>query len=309
MAVEKQKHKVKSSQHQDFYQETTETFPVTYAEIVAYFSKRKLTDSLLLRKHTIDRIVNVTQRPLVTYVANTFNSKGVRGSPSIDSSEITLIDELIENISGNVLDFLLVSNGGSIEAAERIVGLLREKFEHIRFILPGNAFSAATLIAFSGNEILMSRTSTLGPIDPQINGFPARTFVRGFENLDTRFQMNLLTQESFYRIVMLLEFCKSAEELSKELASIWLKEYQQLDPKSIEEVVNYFSNFDERKSHSRPVSRSTAKNLGLKINLIEEDSIELGIFVKSLYNQYLFFFDNTEFLKLYENSVGVHLGR
>ncbi|MQY59252.1 MAG: hypothetical protein GH144_06555 [Clostridia bacterium] len=38
----------------------------------------------------------------------------------------------------------------------------------MRFLIPHTAYNAATMLALSGDEILMDDRSTLGPIDPQI---------------------------------------------------------------------------------------------------------------------------------------------
>jgi ClpP class serine protease len=45
---------------------------------------------------------------------------------------------------------------------------LRNKFAHIRFIIPSLAKSAATMLVMSGDEILMDTGAELGPIDPQM---------------------------------------------------------------------------------------------------------------------------------------------
>lgn len=74
------------------------------------------------------------------------------------------------------LDILLVvqSRGGSIEPAYLISKtckrLSREKFV---VVVPRSAKSAATLIALGADEIHMGLMSELGPIDPQIGGYPA----------------------------------------------------------------------------------------------------------------------------------------
>lgn len=104
----------------------------------------------------------------------------------IDDSDLTGFSDLIHSIAGDALDVFIVSNGGSAEAAERIVRLLRGRFKSIRFLVPSNAYSAATLICFSGDEVVMGAVGTLGPIDPQINGVPARAILRAFENLEAR---------------------------------------------------------------------------------------------------------------------------
>jgi ATP-dependent protease ClpP protease subunit len=71
-------------------------------------------------------------------------------------------------LKGDQLDLIVHSTGGSSEAAEQIVSYLRQKYKHIRVIVPLYAMSAATMIACAADEILMGRQSALGPIDPQL---------------------------------------------------------------------------------------------------------------------------------------------
>ena len=79
------------------------------------------------------------------------------------------------------VDILIHSPGGRPDATERIVGLLRGKFREVHFLIPHSAYSAATMLALSGDSITLHPSATLGPIDPQINGTPARSIKRGFE--------------------------------------------------------------------------------------------------------------------------------
>lgn len=106
------------------------------------------------------------------------------GTPvQIDDSDLTGFDDLVYTTPGDNVDVFLISNGGSAEATERIVKLLRERYKRIRFILPANAYSAATLMCLAGNEIVMDGAATLGPIDPQYRGIPARAILRAFEEV------------------------------------------------------------------------------------------------------------------------------
>jgi membrane-bound ClpP family serine protease len=62
---------------------------------------------------------------------------------------------------------MLYSPGGLPDAADSLVQILRSKFDYIRFIIPGVAKSAATMVALSGHELMMEHNAELGPIDPQ----------------------------------------------------------------------------------------------------------------------------------------------
>jgi len=87
---------------------------------------------------------------------------------SVNSADMDGFLEVVYHANGvKKLDLILHSPGGSPEAAEQIVTYLREKFDHIRVIVPLQAMSAATMMALAADEICMARHSTLGPTDPQ----------------------------------------------------------------------------------------------------------------------------------------------
>lgn len=293
-----------------------ETIPVEYQSINNFYSNRKVAQPLELRLETFKRIEAVTNRPLICYVGRTTDLKaGMQFS--IDDSDITGFSDLISGVVGDKVDVLIVSNGGSPETAERIVCLLRERFNEIRYIVPANAYSAATLICLSGDWIIMEPTGTLGPIDPQIGGIPARAILRAFEQVEQRVKdegpeslaayLPLIGKLDLY----IIEICKSYEALSKELARTWLSRHMlkcEEGSAEVDHLVSFLSTYDVHKSHSRSIARTQAQKEGLRIKNSEE--IEgLSPLIRSLYNQYCFFFDQTKFTKLYENAYGISWGR
>lgn len=290
--------------------------PVTYNDINQYFNQLQNFNPFLLREETMKRIQNVTNRPLICYLSKTINPP-MDLPVSIDDGDLVGFTDLISNVNGKKLDVLIVSNGGIPEATERIVNLIRSKFKNVRFILPGNAYSAATMLSFSGNEIIMGPSATLGPIDPQINGIPARAILKSFDDVVELLKTEGPTALTAYLPLLnkynlhILELCKNAQLLSRELAKNWLSTYMmgcdEDDPK-LKEIVKFFCNYDLHKSHGRSIDANVAIELGLKVKKLE-DKDKLNDLVTSLYNQYLLFFDNTPFYKLFENSKGISWGR
>jgi hypothetical protein len=195
--------------------------------------------------------------------------------------------------------------------------LLREHFGEVRFIVPANAYSAATLICFAGDEIVMDSAATLGPIDPQINGIPARAILRAFEKIEKRLKDEGPRALSAYMPLIqkydlhILEICTSAQELSQELARNFLSSYMlglKEDSPKIGEIVDFFFDFDIQKSHGRSIDRDKAREQGLKVTNLEETE-GLTDLVRSLYNQYEIWFDKTTFYKMFENAHGIGWGR
>lgn len=292
--------------------------PVTYQALNDYLTQFHQANLFALRRETFSRIEQATGRPLVCYVAKTNNlSPGIPAYISDD--DLTGFSDMVALAEGDAVDVFLASNGGSPEATERIVRLLRDRFKgekSLRFIIASNAYSAATMMAFSGDEIVMDSLGTLGPTDPQINGIPARAILRAFEEVEKRLKaegpsaltayMPLLSKYDLHT----LEICKSAQELTQELARRWLSTYSlkvgEQDPK-VKEVVEFFGNYDEHKSHGRSISREKARELGLPVVYSEEAGV--SNLIRSLRHQYEFFFDKSPFYKVFEDRRGTNWGR
>jgi hypothetical protein len=102
-------------------------------------------------------------RQLISYVA------GI--NTSIDRDDPVKFVDLLHNIrTDEDLDFLLHTPGGDIDCAEKIMKLVRSRIGagRLRVIVPDYAKSSGTLMALAGDSIVMSDTSELGPIDPQV---------------------------------------------------------------------------------------------------------------------------------------------
>ena len=87
---------------------------------------------------------------------------------------------------------MLHTPGGDIDAAEKLILMIRNKVGDagFRIVVPHLAKSAGTLMALGADTVVMSDTSELGPIDPQVhipdsNGqlmwLPAQSYLDAFD--------------------------------------------------------------------------------------------------------------------------------
>src|SRR5215471_348398 len=76
------------------------------------------------------------------------------------------------------IDLILHTPGGLVIAAVQIARALRAHPGRVTVFVPHFAMSGGTLLALAADEIVMSPHAVLGPIDPQINGLPAASFIR-----------------------------------------------------------------------------------------------------------------------------------
>lgn len=295
--------------------------PTTYQAITNFWNERQGGDLYGLRVETMRRIEQITGRPLICYITKTHHvhvAEQMRDlvTDYIEDSDLTGIQDVIDSIDGPNIDVMIVSNGGSPETAERIVHLLRDKYESVRFIIPSNAYSAATLICFSGDEVIMTAQGTLGPVDPQLGGIPTRSILRSFDEIEKRIKDEGREAVLVYLPLIekydlhILQICKSAEELSEELTETWLSRYMyKCDPSDprVAQATEFFTSYDDHKSHGRSINRSIARNY-MKI-VRSEDIGGLDPLVRSLYNQFEFFLEHSQFYKMFENRHNICWGR
>lgn len=141
-----------------------------------------------LRQEQIKEIQHKTNCSLLCYVAG--------NGAQITRDDVIGFVELLHNVPrGANIDLLLHTGGGDINAAEKIVFMLRTavgKENHLRVIVPDFAKSAGTLIALAADKILMSDSSELGPIDPQfprkdsdgtVRWYSVLNYLEAYENL------------------------------------------------------------------------------------------------------------------------------
>jgi len=236
---------------------------------------------------------------------------------SIDLEDIDGFTDLVNaEKKREQLDVLIHSPGGSPEATERIVSLLRSNYQEINFLIPHSAYSAATMLALSGDQIIMHPSASLGPIDPQINGVPARATKKGFE----RAKKTLIDEgpealPAFVPLIekyslQLLEICDDYELLAKELVIEWMSTYMfkgdQEKNDLIEKAAEYFSNYETHKTHGRSLTFNKISGLGLNIVLAEPPLDDLLREAHILLNG---FFQGTPFVKVYENSDDLSWGK
>lgn len=107
-----------------------------------------------------------SQRPqLLCYVAG-------NKAPVDRFDTLGFVDMLYNVIPGEPIDLILHTPGGDIDAAEKLITLVRRaagEQGQLRIIVPDYAKSAGTLMALGANVIVMSDSSELGPIDPQMS--------------------------------------------------------------------------------------------------------------------------------------------
>jgi ClpP class serine protease len=90
----------------------------------------------------------------------------------------TIIAAIKETPSDVPIDLVLHTPGGLVLAAMQIARAVEAHPAKVTVYVPVYAMSGGTLIALAADEIVLGEFSVLGPIDPQIMGFPAASIVK-----------------------------------------------------------------------------------------------------------------------------------
>ncbi|MCL6562873.1 MAG: S49 family peptidase [Firmicutes bacterium] len=279
----------------------------------------------IIRRQYLGRLQEITGRNVIAYYSGWLQKQPLLASFH-DSTIVFAIDDNDKNgfmatIHGldreAGLDLILHTPGGSIGAAQSLVHYLRQMFgTNIRAIVPQLAMSAGTMIACACREIVMGKHSSLGPIDPQVHGFPAHGVLEEFENARERIAKNPGVEVPLWQPIIakytptLVGECQKAIEWTKEIVQDWLRTgmFATLPAEAAKQraakVVEWLGDHALTKSHDRHVAMDDARNLGLTIVALE-DSPELQDAVLSVHHAFMQTLDQTLALKIVENHKGV----
>lgn len=229
-----------------------------------------------------------TKRNIIVYASRWTSGDLPANLISINDEDIQAFMEAIHGLKGKELDLILHTGGGSAEAADAIVTYLRQKFDHIRVIIPQAAMSAGTMLACCADEIIMGNHSFIGPIDPQfilntpvgIQAVPAHAIIQQFKKAQEDCASNpknlnsWLPMLSQYGPALLIQ-CQNQIDFGKDSVKNWLSEFmfKGVDGKKADFISEYLSNHDNFKTHGKHINIEKAKEIGLKIIDLETDQI------------------------------------
>jgi len=275
-----------------------------------------------VRRASYDALAALTGRPLIVY-ASAFHVplKAQIAWPmmSIDLSDKDGFQEVVRNIPGTAVDVFVHSPGGSAEATESIVAILRSRFEDIRFIVTGSAKSAATMLVMSGNIILMTAAAELGPTDPQElvgrpRASPAGAILDQFNLAKKQVARNPSLIGPWLPILQqygpsLLVECKNHIRLSETLVAGWLQVYMFRDEKGArakaKKLARYLANDKNFLSHGRRIDVSSLLAHGAKVQRVEKDlDAATQAAINRVHLSVMATLDMTAAVKIFENSVG-----
>lgn len=233
-----------------------------------------------------------------------FNSDVIFYYAPIANGLVKPFRDIIENLKSDgvvntTLSIILNTPGGSVEVVEQLVNIIRQHYDEINFIIPDSAYSAGTIFCMSGDNIYMDYSSSLGPIDPQVevqgpNGqtqwVPALGYLDKVNELIEKSAEGKLTHAELVMLqkqdLAMLRRYEQAKELTIALLKNWLVKYKfknwdthQTNPQKLgqpvtfeektaraEDIAVLLSENSEWHSHGRSINIETLRTkLRLKI--------------------------------------------
>lgn len=212
------------------------------------------------------------------------------------------------------LDIFLHTPGGSIAATESLVEYIRSIFgTDVRVIVPQIAMSAGTMVACSSKEIIMGKHSSLGPIDPQLRGFPTHGIIEEFNRAVHEILENPLKIPIWQPVIAkynptIIGECEKAIAWSNKIVKEWLVSGMFKDDSDAlakaENIIAELANHALTLSHERHISIDKAREIGLNITALE-DNPQLQDATLSVHHASIHTLTSTPAAKIIENHLGV----
>lgn len=268
-----------------------------------------------LRNEYLRKIANKTGRNVVVYYSGWLQKGNLQTNFGISDDDKNGFMACCpkKDVREKGLDLILHTPGGDVAATESIIDYLHDLYGgNIRAFIPQLAMSGGTLIATSCKIIIMGRQSSIGPVDPQINGIAAQSYISEFDHACEQVKKDPSSFPIWQLIVGKLNpgfliTCQNAIDWSNELLSKSLERCMfkgRRDKKDkIRKILTLLGDQSVSKAHSRHISREQAKSAGLIIEDLESDN-ELQDLVLSLHHLLGITFEQTSAIKIIANDCG-----
>ena len=206
-----------------------------------------------------------------------------------DAILVPLYKQLKEIGYTRKIDLVLHSYGGSVDTPFKVVKLIREFCTEFAIIVPYVAKSAASMLVFGADEVVMGPISELGPIDPIVRHpiyndtlIPVQAVWHCLDYLQWFMENNSDPEVASFLVTPLLNKLdpwligdyEKTLKASRQYAETLLSRYMLKDyPERVSNVTKAFT--EEYLSHGYPIGRQEAKDLGLNVTEAEGELWEL----------------------------------
>lgn len=272
----------------------------------------------VIRRKYLRLLAEKTKRNVIAYYSGWLQKPGLARESSVsiaindaDKNGFMAVVNLLDRKKG--LDLLLHTPGGDTAATESLVDYLRAMFgTNIRAFVPQLALSAGTMIACACKEIWMGKQSSIGPIDPQMEGLPATGIKEEFERAAQEIksdQDRALVWQPIIRQLRpsVLDQCNRVIDWSRDMVTKWLETgmFDGMDNRAelAKAVVDNLMSAELTKTHARHINAVKAREFGLIVRDLEDDH-DLQNLVLTVHHACTITLEGTPAYKLIENQNG-----
>lgn len=268
----------------------------------------------VIRRKYLSILNQKTGRNVIVYYSGWLQKPEIRISHVNDADKngfMTVIHNL-DRTKG--LDLILHTPGGDTAATESLVDYLKSMFGgDIRAIIPQLALSAGTMIACACKEIIMGCQSSLGPIDPQLNGFAAHGVIEEFKRAHKEIKLDPSKMAIWQPIIAkyaptFIGECEKSIEWSNDMVKEWLLDVMLKGKENAEtiagNILKELGDHSLNKAHARHLSAKKCKDIGLNITMMEDDQ-DLQDAILSVHHACIHTLSSTEAFKIIENQNGI----
>lgn len=186
------------------------------------------------------------------------------GGSMIDQGTLRKINMALQKFKGKPFDLVLHTPGGEIFSAQFISRLLKEYPGHVRALIPMYAMSGGTFLALSCDEVGMSPTSCLGPVDPQLGNLFRFGSAKAWDKI-IKFKGKKAEDQSVSFALMGKQYTKSIKECLMDNIKLDMK------PKDKKKFVDYLVNGEIE--HAHPLLLSDLNGMGVPVGQIIETKV------------------------------------
>jgi hypothetical protein len=216
---------------------------------------------------------------------------------ALNQEDFYMVADLLSDLTDtSKVDIYLETPGGSGEAAEEIVEFIRGKFDYVSFVVSGEAKSAGTIMVLSADDILMTKTGSLGPIDAQVR--IGRSTISAYDYMEwvkekhkeankkgslNPFDATMVAQISPGE----LKGANHALRFAMDLVGKWLKQYKfkhwditETKKRKVTErmkelrakvIARKLTDHSKWRSHGRSIKIKDLEGIGLRITEVDKD--------------------------------------
>jgi hypothetical protein len=214
-------------------------------------------------------------------------------------NDVIAIYKMVEKVGKRDDVYLFIkSDGGNGQASLRIVNVLREYFRNVHALVPLESCSAATMIALGANTIHMSPMSYLTPVDTSLTHDLSpidrdndrvsvsldelKRVIRLWQHEKDSAASNPYMKLFEYVHPLVIGAVDRADSLSTKLCQEILS-YHVPDPNRVVEIADALNT--RYPSHSYPILKREARQLGLNVVDMDHDVLEMLLDLHHVYSE------------------------